>query len=649
YLRAWAIQLAVPTTLPKEEPKEIPERALEKLVDMATNDDSSIVRLYIASALQRLPLAQRWLVADALLQHGDDADDHNLPLMIWYGVEPLVPANAARAMQLAERSKIPVVTRYIARRTAAEPTLLNTLVASLPKASADRKGLIVDEILQAFAGRVDIPMPVAWNDAYTHLLESDNRALRDKADQIAIVLGDKRLLPRMRRVLADSAESVAARNQAIEVLLRGRDEEAASAFIAALDEAKLRGKAIRALAGYSAKNTPAELLRRYAQFNDSERRDAISTLTSRPAYAMALLDAVEKKVVARSDIHAYHVRQLRSFDNARIVERIQQVWGAIRETSADKKQKIETYKTKLAAEHLKDADLSHGRVVFNKTCASCHRLFGHGESIGPDITGSNRANLDYILENAIDPSSVVSNDYKMTTLTLNDGRLITGLIEKETDSAVTIRTVNDVLLIAKSDVEERDLSPLSLMPEGQLDALSDHEVRDLIAYLASPSQVPLPRVALPIDASTGKVAGAIEAESMKIVGKTDGDARSQAMGSFKADRWSGNDQLWWTGQKQGSQLDLEISAADSGTYAVEVVLTRAIDYGIVELSIDDKPIGGPIDCFVSGRVDNTGVLRLGPVELSQGNHKLSAKMVGKHEKATAFMFGLDYVRLAPVE
>jgi putative heme-binding domain-containing protein len=283
--------------------------------------------------------------------------------------------------------------------------------------------------------------------------------------------------------------------------------------------------------------------------------------------------------------------------------------------------------------------------VFHKTCASCHKLFGEGGEVGPDITGSNRANLDYILENVIDPNSVVSKDYKMSTLVLDDGRVVTGLIEKETDSAYTVRTVNDVMLIAKRDVEHRGLSELSLMPEGQLDQLGRDEVRDMIAYLASPSQVLLPRVAAPIDDDTGKVPGALEGESIKIVGKTHGNAQSQLMSSFRADQWSGKNQLWWTGQQVGSQLDLEVVVEESGTYSVEVVLTRARDYGIVELLIDDTSLGGAIDCFVADRVETTGVLRLGPMALEAGTHRLSVKIVGKNQQAVGTMFGLDYLQL----
>lgn len=644
HLRAWGIHFAVPEVLPGHSPKPMSFTVNRLLREMASSDSSSLVRLYLAAALQRIPHIQRWPIADALLQHEEDTDDHNIPLMIWYGVEPLVMADAPRAMELAERSRIPRVARYIARRTAAEPTLIDDLVAGLLKTSVEKQAMIVEEMLNAFEGRVDIAMPRSWQASYTHLLRSDDASLRAQADRIAIIFGDKRLLPRMREILASSSESVASRKQALQVLLRGRDELAAPALIAALDQPDLRGDAIRGLASYSDPNTPRELIQRYDQFNEADRRDAISTLTARPEYALALLDAIEGEAIPRKDVHAYHVRQLRSFQDAGIVDRIQEVWGSIRESSADKKAKIAQYKSRLTEDILANADLSHGRVVFNKTCAACHKLFGQGYDIGPDITGSNRANLDYILENAIDPSSVVSKEYRMSTLVLADGRVVTGLVQNETDSAYTVRTVNDVLLVAKADVDDISQSELSLMPEGQLDQLAADDVRDLIAYLASPSQVPLPRVELKLDPETGKVAGAIEGESLKVTSKTDGDARSQDMAGFTGGRWSGNAQLWWTGQKEGSQLDLQIDTHQSGSHVIELALTKARDYGTVQFLLDGELLDSPIDCFLENGVESTGVLQLGPVELSAGEHILSAKITGKHPKAIGYMFGLDYVR-----
>ena len=647
YLKAWSIQLAIPEVLPGKAAPRIRRPAVAKLIRLA-HDSSPLVRLYVASALQRISLEQRWDVAEALLQQAADADDHNLPLMIWYGVEPIVLTDVPRALNLAARAKVPLVSRFIVRRAAGHNDSLPHVLATLPERSPAQTRVILEEVLRAFEGRVDIPMPDAWQAAYEHLLKSGDATIRDQADRVAVALGDRRILPRMREILSDPGQPLDRRQRAFGVIQRGRDPEAAPALLSALSEPALRGPAIRALAAYDHPDVASQLLSLYATLDEAERRDVMGTLTSRPAYALALLDAMQNEDVPRTDLHAYHVRQLQSLNQATIIERLRSVWGTIRESSADTQQQIQDWKQRLTADALAKADFANGRQVFDKTCGACHKLFGNGGTVGPDITGSNRANLDYILENLVDPSAVVSKDYRMSTLALDDGRVITGLILKESDSALTVRTVNDTLLVAKAEVEDRSRSELSLMPAGQLDQLTAAEARDLIAYLASPAQVALPKRVAPIDSQTGKAAGAIEAETMKVIGKTSGNVSAQAMGSFTADKWSDSRQLWWTGQKQGAQLDLEFAVAADGAYRLEVVLTRARDYGIVQMAVDDVEQNGPIDCYVPNRVDTTGLLDLGTQTLKAGKHQLSVKVIGKNSKSSNTMVGIDYLRATPV-
>ena len=129
-VRLWAVRLLVdraplPDALPKlaDLPADevLPSPAvLKRFAEMAAMDPSAQVRLELASALQRLPLEQRWPIAEALVTHEEDADDPNLPLLIWYGVEPLVPANKARALKLVAACKIPLVRQHIARRAVAQ-------------------------------------------------------------------------------------------------------------------------------------------------------------------------------------------------------------------------------------------------------------------------------------------------------------------------------------------------------------------------------------------------------------------------------------------------------------------------------------------------------------------------------------------------
>ncbi|MBI2481143.1 MAG: c-type cytochrome, partial [Planctomycetia bacterium] len=639
YLRAWTIQLQL-------EDRHASPELVERLGQLASSDDSVVVRLYLASALQRLPLEHRWRIVEGLASHAGDADDHNLPLMYWYGGEPLVAADPARALKLSETVAIPLLRRYILRRAASDDQLLNAVVVAMSADSnAESQLLVLDEMLNAFEGRVNIPMPPAWESAYDKLRHSDNEAIRQRADQIAVALGDRRIFPHMRHVLVDANEGMKGRERAFDILVRGRDKDAVPAFQAVLAEPKLRGAAIRALASFDDPQTPDAILAQYAHLTDDEKRDAIATLVVRPSYAAALLDAMDDGRIARTDVHAYHIRQLQRFENEELTSRIKEVWGEIRESAKDKIDHILKLKASLAPEILAKADVSNGRMLFTKTCASCHTLFGEGAKVGPDITGSNRANLDYLLTNIVDPSAVLGKDYRMTILATTDGRVISGLIQRETDSAITLRTINDTVVVPKSDIEEQQLSTQSLMPERLLDSLKAEEVRDLIAYLGNPTQVALRGPRSPIDPKTKRVSGALEGETLKIVGKTGGTATSQNMGGFPKDRWSGVDHLWWTGAKPGDRLELEVPVEQAGRFTVEVVFTRARDYGIAQLTIDGMALGGPIDFYNAPDVITTGVLTYPSVELATGNHKLGIEITGAHPEAVkAYMIGLDYVR-----
>jgi hypothetical protein len=233
----------------------------------------------------------------------------------------------------------------------------------------------------------------------------------------------------------------------------------------------------------------------------------------------------------------------------------------------------------------------------------------------------------------------------MTTIVTVQGRVVSGLVKEENDDAVSLQTVDEVVVVPASDIDERKESPLSLMPDGQLDSLSSDDVRSLVAYLASTRQVPLPGEGPLLDEKTGRVSGAIEGESLKTIEKTAGNAGPQNMGSFRLDRWSNNEQLWWTGAKPGEKLSLEFTVPDFGQHELFIVMGKAVNYGIVRLSLDDAPLG-EFDLYNDG-VITTGVVSLGTRELKAGKHRLTVEIIGANLKAAkGYMFGLDYLYLA---
>lgn len=644
YVIAWKIQLAL-------EDRQVSPAVLQQLLRLAQSTSSPVVRLYLASGLQRLPLEQRWELAEALSSRSEDTDDHNIPLLLWYGIEPLVPDNPPRAMQLAAASEIPLLQRYIVRRAAADSSGIDAVVAALTEAAGSQVlMLVMEEMLSAFEGRVAIAMPDSWSRVYDTLRNHDDLQVRDRADQLAVIFGDRRVYPVLRQLLADSDSDPNRRRQALNVLVRGGDKGAVDVLLSdnVLSHADLQGPAVRALSTLGNERVPEALLQRYAQFGADARRDVVSTLVSRPDWTSALLTSVGSGVVPAPDLTAYHVRQIVAFKNDSLNSLLKKHWGEIRETSADRRQLMADWKKRLTPDVLKSAHLGNGRRVFNQTCANCHRLFGSGGTIGPDITGSNRANLDYILENVLDPSAVVGRNYRMTTIVLNSGRIVSGMLVQETDSALTVQTINDRIVVPKDDIDELIPSTISMMPERQLDALPPNDARDLIAYLASPQQVAVSGPPASIDDATGKVPGAIEGESMTVVEKTGGQARNQGMGGFKRDRWSGNDHLWWTGAQPGDRLSLELPVPEDGKWNVELVLTRARDYGIVRVLIDDQVLDPALDLFHKDVV-TTGVMTYPGVSLKAGPHRLTLEITGANEQALKrYMVGVDFVRLQPI-
>jgi putative heme-binding domain-containing protein len=347
---------------------------------------------------------------------------------------------------------------------------------------------------EALQGRRSATAPENWSEVYRKLAGSKDAEIREKVLQLSVIFGDPQALTALRQTAADPKADATARRHALQTLVEKRPPDLLPLLRKLVAERTVRSVALRGLASYSDPQTPSLILEQYTSFTDAEKADAIATLAARPAYALALLDAMEKGRVPRRDLSAFTVRQLLAFKDKELTERLTKVWGSIRPPSAEKATLLAKYKAMVPAAALKKADRKHGRLLFSRTCASCHTLFGEGGNIGPDLTGSQRTNPEYLLTKLIDPSAVVARDYQMTVITTQSGRTISGLVKEENDKTLTLQTQNEAVRLDKRDIAERQRSPQSMMPDGLLAMLSPAEVRDLIAYLSGAGQVPLPRI-----------------------------------------------------------------------------------------------------------------------------------------------------------
>ncbi len=341
-------------------------------------------------------------------------------------------------------------------------------------------------MLSGLEGRRNVPTPEGWSELSRELGNSDDPSVRDISIRLSQIFGDPLAIEKSLAILQDKTKNPGERRQALRALLTLQNEETSLLLESLLDEPELRLDAIRGFAAIENAAAPAVLLGRYPRLDPEHQRAVIETLATRKRYAQALLAAIKGQQVPRNAIPAHVARSLKAI----LGERFVNVFGEVKSMGADRERQLAKYKKMLTPAALAKADASRGRIVFKKTCASCHLLYGDGGKVGPDLTGSNRANLDYILLNSVDPSYDVPDGYKMVTVTSNDGRLINGVVEEEDGTRLVLKTAEQPrVVISKEDIDQRKISDKSIMPDGQLDQMKPQEVIDLIKYLRTTEQV----------------------------------------------------------------------------------------------------------------------------------------------------------------
>lgn len=499
YVRAWAIQLAMENApeYTSTGTYAAPDGLVNQMTELARDDDSQVVRLYLASAAQKLNLSQRWDLLSALTGHSADVEDHNLPLMYWYAAEPLADEDTGRALALAMSAgdNIPLVREFMLRRigSSGADSALAALVQGLGDAATPKLQLtFLAAIRSALAGRRQVNAPEQWAKVSSGLLKSDDSEVRLQATALGVTFGDPAAFAAMRGQIESDSGNTAARLVALKSLLDAGDPGLVPTLTSLLAaDAPLIEAAIRGLAQYNDPAVAPALLGVYAKLNPDQRRMALGTLCARADSGMALLNAIESEQIAGTDLTADLVRQLQFLKNKEIDSLLEDVWGTARESAADKLQLIADLKALAAAEDHPPADLKLGRAIFAKTCQKCHVLYGVGQKVGPDLTGSNRSNIDYLLSNIVDPSAVMAKEYRPTIIVTTDGRLVNGLIKAEDRNSITLQTTDAQVIIPKDEIDDQVESEKSMMPDDQLKQFSPHEVRSLISYLQAKQQTPL--------------------------------------------------------------------------------------------------------------------------------------------------------------
>lgn len=214
-----------------------------------------------------------------------------------------------------------------------------------------------------------------------------------------------------------------------------------------------------------------------------ERGPALNVLASRPAWTLALLDAVGAQRIPREAFNANQIRALASHKDEHVRDRVSRIWGAVRLDGDPKDRQILAAKMRRALDH-GTGDPDAGLAVYTRVCSQCHRLGPHGYEVGPDIARNGTANLDAFASNVFDPNLVVGRDYQARIVLKADGQLVSGIPVEETPERIVLKIAGgQTVSVPRDEIDEMQQSNDSLMPEGLETQMTEQDFRDLVAFL----------------------------------------------------------------------------------------------------------------------------------------------------------------------
>jgi putative membrane-bound dehydrogenase-like protein len=485
------------------------ERALDRLKKLATDSDPT-VRLAVATAARQYvsgsltvntPPASQVNVSGilaALIKSSADGNDPVIPFMIWMAFEPGVAKdpqptldwlleNGAKTMPLSGQIAKKAMRRICDLR---QPEKLNAAVDFIASAAEKNSGLAVgalDGLIEGQKGKALTPNSPT-SEFIAKLSAHPNQDVATRAQQLGSLWGDAVALKNMLAKAADGTAGEQDRLKAIQAARQTKSEATRDAMldlVSTPNPETLVVAAILALSEIGGDRVAGELIKHWTNFSPGAKRAAADTMISRGPWRGPFLTALEQKTIPVSDLPATTIRALVNSKDDYIRNRIAKVIGRYREPDAGKLKLIaEKRKVVLSAE----PDYKAGREIALKSCLVCHRFYGEGGEVGPDLTGVGRSTLDALLHNVINPNEIIGKGYENVEVETKDGRTVSGRLVEDTETRVKLlATGPKEEVVAKSEIASMKISELSVMPEG-LEQMPDADFRNLIWYILNPPQ-----------------------------------------------------------------------------------------------------------------------------------------------------------------
>ncbi len=485
FVRTWLIRLAGDT-------RQISPRLCERLASLARTEPSSQVRSQLASACKRWPAKEALTIVRELLARDEDVSDKHIPLLLWWAMESKSTSSREVLLSLLSEKTLwqkPVfqtaIASRLARRFTSERTVANfsslvTLLSLAPDPESTSQLVRgMDEALSEGALETippDLQRSIAtlWRD-HSHSPELIRVAAR-------VGVGDA--LKAALAIVADPNAKETERKSLIGLVGEHRDANTESVFLELLGNEKseaLQVQLLNVLQHFDSTRVADATITLLPKMSTRVRETAIGVLSSRPAWSHALLLAVDKGGIKHEQVPATTVALMQTRASELDKELIKKHWGAVRQSSAEKEARTAAIVALLSKGK---GDAVTGHEIFKNLCATCHMLKGAGGKIGPDLTGYERDNLGFLLPSIIDPSLAIRDEYVAFSLETKDGQFLTGFLVANTPQSVTINDLaQNKTTIPRDRLKKLEASPISIMPEGLLDALTEQQVRDLLSYV----------------------------------------------------------------------------------------------------------------------------------------------------------------------
>lgn len=463
--------------------------------ELAANEAHPEVRSQLASTAKRLDSNSALPLIKVLLANKSDVEDPDIPLLIWWALESKADKNHEDILNLFRQPdtwKWPLVEKIILKRLTqrwvmnGEEIDMEACAALLRLAPSEvPKQLLVEGIMEGLRGTSAFTLPKELAET----LESFQESLGTAPLTLSLRQGNQDAILESLTIISDPGQEMGLRLSYTEIIGEINPDEAIQVLLTLVGKdpsPAIKQRALHALQGYPKQEIGEKIALMYPSIRADSyvRESAIALFATRPEWAMAFFKEIEEsRVISPNDVPLHLAQNFSFLEDPTVSKKAEAHWPAIKPlTTSEKTNQINELKAKLTKEK---GNQLHGKSIYVDNCGACHRMKEIGGATGPELTGYDRKNLDYMLLHIVDPNADIREGYETYQIQTTDGRLLVGRIVSQAGGTIELMPVfgNKHTLIPEDRILTKKIQQISSMPERLLSHLTDQEVRDLFAYL----------------------------------------------------------------------------------------------------------------------------------------------------------------------